>query len=173
VDDGGVPAATAHPCLLLSSPDSLSLSLSPSLSLSLSLSDALEESQGPAVGPPRAGWGIAGRSRRQSGGSCVFLLRLGQNAPESTFSGCFSREPFCATVWQGSWLCTRSGATWEPCQTHPQFHTSKTSELTALDHPHSVLLHFLLQNRIFHLTHPYYLTHIIFFILYSYAPIFL
>jgi hypothetical protein len=108
VDDGRVSVANAHPCLML-----CHLPITSS-SDSLSLSDVLEESQGPTVGPPK---GRVGNRREEPqaerGKLRFFLLRLRQNAPESTLFGC---EPFCPPVWRGSSLRTRSGAVASPAK---------------------------------------------------------
>jgi hypothetical protein len=97
------------------------LPITSSLSLSLSLSPTSSRNRRvrPWV-PLRAGWGIAGRSCRQSGGSCVFWLRLRQNAPENIFFGCFSRGAVLRTHLAGLLASHVERNGWEPYQTHPK-----------------------------------------------------
>jgi hypothetical protein len=124
VDDDGVPAATAHPSLLL-----CHLPITSSLD-SLSLTSSRNRRVRPWV-LPRAGWGIAGRSRRRSGGSCVSWLRLRQNAPESTFSRCFSRGVVLRARLAGLFASHAERSGWEPCQMHPIYRACDEKHLIA------------------------------------------
>jgi hypothetical protein len=107
------------------SSDNYCLSLPPALpspyhflaGLSLSLSPSPTSTRNRTVRPwvpPRAGWGIAGRSCRQSKGSCVFGSACGKTLQRTHFLGASRGEPFCVPIWQGSSLRTRSGTAGSP-----------------------------------------------------------
>jgi hypothetical protein len=116
------------------------------------------------VGPPRgAGWGVAGRSPRRSGGSILFWLCLQRNAPESVFSGCFSRgvvlRPRLARLLASH--AERSG--WDSCQTHTSFLANKNLRVRSFSRfPVRGFVRQSFFRSTIHLTthsHPYEYTH--------------